>query len=173
MLDNSNFGGSNTIDYVNIQLGINDLKNTEVLVYANTVVGRITALIDSIHDATYGYPNARIIISLTPYVGNDKSGWSNAFFAISSYEKYCDVMMNFAAQLSIKFSSNLDYPNVFVCPTLLWVDRYYGYPRGLYNASARDAEKETIFTDSVHPDKSGYYQAADAIYSTLRKLFTI
>ena len=169
MSANSSFGGTNKIDFVFIQLGINDLKYSG---NPQSVVDNLITLCGKINDASYGYPTAKIIISQTPYACADRTGWATAFngAADSDYEAYISRMLKLAELIVSTFHENGTYPNVYVAPNMLFVDRYYGYPRKLVNASARDTTQVTEFTDSVHPDLSGYKQAADSFYSRLRSI---
>tara|TARA_R110002153_G_scaffold213063_1_gene365601 strand:- start:72 stop:2213 length:2142 start_codon:yes stop_codon:yes gene_type:complete len=167
MLDNSNFGGSNTIDYVFIQLGINDLKNGG---NTSTVISRFTTLINTILDSTYGYPSAKIIISATPYAGINRSGWGLDFNASSSYVEFVENMDNLARKVVTTFHNNASFPSVYVSPNLLFTDRTFGFPRALQNVSARSTEQIYRYTDSVHPSESGYKQCADAYYSVFRSI---
>lgn len=167
MSDNSNFGGTNTIDFVFIQLGINDLKNGGV---AATVISRLDTLIADILHSTRGYPSAKIIISATPYVGADATGWGLNFFADSSYLDFVEALNDLAVKVIANYHENASNPQLYVAPNFLFTDRKYGYPRALTNVSDRDSIQEFQYTDSVHPNESGYKQAADSYYSRLRSL---
>lgn len=166
MSENSNFGGANRIDIISIQLGINDLKSESITV-ADTLI-RYKSIVDSYLDATYGYPSAKILISYSPYSGDDRTGWVTAFNAVSDWDLFCKRMVELADGLKTAFAS---YGNVFIVPTMFWVDRKFGYPNALIAASARSSQTEFQFTDSVHPGTSGYYQAADAEYSNILRTF--
>jgi len=167
MLNNSFFGGSDRIDYVFIQLGINDLKDGG---NPSDVIARYTTIINNILDPTYGYPSAKIILSMTPYTAENKDGWALHFNATSSYEVYVSNMLKLMKLIVTTFENNVSFPNVFLSPNFLFVDRKFGYPRQLINISSRVTDQEYQYTDSVHPDTSGYKQCADSYYSRLRAL---
>ena len=167
MFDNANFGGANLIDFAFIQLGINDLKGGGS---PSAVVDRFKLIIADILHTTRGYPTAKIVVSTTPYTPIDRTGWALHFFADSSYINFVENMNTLAKLVIAEFHENVAYPNVYVAPNLLFVDRKFGYPFAATDVSDRDATQENRYTDSVHPSKSGYKQAADCYYSRLRGL---
>lgn len=169
MADNLNFGGIDDIDLVCIQLGINDLKSLAVTPLV--VLERMQTLIDAIHDTTYGYPTARIIISMSPYLGGDRTAWAVNFGALVPAEGYISAMLNLATLIKERFDYNSSNPLCYVAPNLIWTDRQYGYPHALEYVSARNqTDQEQQFVDSVHPNKSGYHQCADSYYGVFRAL---
>lgn len=159
---NSNFGAADRIDVAVIQLSINDFRYGGSV---TAVFNNIKALASKIQDPVTGYPDCRVLISMSPYTAITRDGWALHFKAISDYDGFVSRMLELD-KLLIKEENPANL--FFVCPTMLWVDRMYGYPRELTKVSDRATEEEYEYTDSVHPSISGYKQAADALYSKLR-----
>jgi len=167
MSTNSFFSGSNNIDCYFIQLGINDLKSGLAPIAG---YNKLKILVDDLLHPTYGYPSASIIISQTPYVCGDRTGWGEHFLAGFDYDTFVVNMIEYAKLIKENFENNISYPNVYISPNMLFVDREYGYPRTLQSASLRSSTQIYKYTDSVHPDTSGYLQAADSYYSRYRSI---
>jgi len=167
MADNNFFGGSDRIDIDFFQIGINDLK------YANdpqNVLNNIKTYVANMHHATRGYPDCKIIISLTQYAGITRDGWALHFKAGSDYERFVRDILTLHKLIIQEFDNNPNNPNCFVSANSLFVDRKYGYPSELIDVSSRCTVQESEYTDSVHPNQSGYYQGADASFSRIKSL---
>lgn len=170
MAQNSNFGGADAIDIVYIQLGINDLKFGSGVV--TDALARMESMIAYLRHPSNGYPSCKIVISIPADCGDNNTGWVKHFSGVnySGYLDYRFRMLEYAKGLINKFHNNPTFPNVFVSPINLFVDRHFGYPRDSFNSSSRSTEQVIEFTDSVHPSRSGYEQSADSHYSVLKSI---
>lgn len=170
MSDNSNFGGSDTIDFAFIMLGINDVfGGVATLASVTTVINYAKDLIDGILDATYGYPSCKIVLGLSPIGGNTRDGFANNYgsFNKETYERNMRLLWE---QMILEFDAGAYSANVSLGIPGVMVDRLYGYSLSAEAISSRVATTTDVHTNGVHPTASGYYQCADAFYNNFRNL---
>jgi len=170
--DNSIAGG---IDYVVINLGINDSNNwvdptrewtaAEIETYC---IDHAKNLVDAILDPTDGYPSCKVIIGIEPTGAWDPTvysysgeGWNFRYYSMLSLQKINKRLLDV-------FDGGSYGTQVDVCFDGLWVDRTYGYQVATVAESARSATTKLVITDRVHPSYIGYQQIADSFYSHLR-----
>ena len=171
MSTNSYFTGSDRIDYIFIMLGINDVfSGTKTQSDINDIIGRCKTLLSGATDATYGYPSAKIILSLPPIGGNTSDGFANNYGASTQRQQYEANMRLLWKSMITNFDNNAFASNVYLNSAGLWVDRTYGYDLTSTAISARYTTTTPIHTNGVHPTTSGYNQLVDSFYSTLRYL---
>jgi|SRR5665647_483759 len=156
-------GAVDRVDYMIYQIGINNLKNGTA---ASVVITGIKTFIDQF---IVDYPTAKIIIGY-PASGCDATGWSVHFFGNTSFVTFRKNMIDLWKLIESEFNGNALYPNVYACNAGQWIDRVYGMPYKLLPISARSAETQLTHWDSVHPEKSGYDQAADAYFAKVKSL---
>jgi lysophospholipase L1-like esterase len=161
---------SATLDYVVINLGINDVgvsgvEKTDAQI--TTIVNNADSLVKSIRHATYGFPNCKIIISLSPIGNVDYDAFAVSYGSLASPLIYEKNLRKLHKALSTKY---LNTNNTWVCPTYYNIDRTYGYTyTTTTKACARCSETITTHTNGVHPTTQGYMQMADIIFSYVRK----
>jgi len=168
MADNSNFGGSDRIDIDFYQIGINDLKWNQKP--AQEVLDNIKTYVANMHHATRGYPDCKIIISLSQFTGLTAEGFALHFGAASDFNLFGKNMHLLHKLIVSTFHNNPAYPNCYVSANMLFVDRKYGYPFDSVNVSARSTVQEMEYIESVHPNQSGYHQGSDATFSRIKSL---
>lgn len=168
MSDNSNFGGTDTIDFALIQLGINDIFSGVVTQGdVDTVIQNAKDLLAGILNATYGYPACKIILALSPIGGDTQDGFAANYgaFDVSQYERNMRLLWE---SMITNFDVGIYSAQVRLSINGLMVDRHYGYALTAENISARVTTQYDAHTNGVHPAASGYYQCADAFYSSIR-----
>lgn len=170
---NSNFGGTNTIDFAIIQLGINDvISGFKTQSDITAIINQAKALIDSILNASYGFPSCKVILAMPPICGNTSNGFADNYGAVTQRQQFENNMRLLWENMITAFDNGAYNTQVTLCASGLWVDRTYGYALADVAISARVATTEKRHTNAVHPTTSGYQQIADAWYSTLRFLLT-
>ena len=170
MSTNSNFGGSNTIDICVINLGVNDFvaNGYNPFNFDVTFKNAVTDLVNGVHDATYGYPNCKLIICLPTLPSLPKDGWALNYGAGYDYERYVYAMRLVWDYLIETYDADAHNANTSLAIVGLMVDRTYGFERTLTNVSGRSTVQEYETVNGVHPTDTGYYQFADAVYSQIR-----
>lgn len=171
----SNFGGTDTIDFVIVQLGVNDVSSllsnplyTKVS-GVETIITNIKTLVDKILDATYGYPSAKIILNLPPISGNTKDGFAAIGSGDTKQNRELLIRMLWERMVE-EFDESAYSAQVRLGISGLMIDRTYGYQRVLSNVSSRESTQIYEHNNSVHPYDSGYKQMSDAFYSAIRGL---
>ena len=168
---NSNFGGTNNIDFAIIQLGINHLlTGVKTQADVDAVITLAKTLINGILDSTYGFPACKIILAMPPTGGNTSNGFAENYGATTQRQQYEANMRLFNQSLITAFDNAAFSFQVTLCSSGLWVDRTNGYTLADVAISSRVATTEKRHTNAVHPNTSGYQQIADGMYSTLRFL---
>jgi lysophospholipase L1-like esterase len=162
---------SATLDYCIISLGINDVgaggatEKTDAQI--TTIVNNADSLVKSVRHATYGFPNCKIIVVLSPIGNIDYDAYSTNYGALASPLIYEKNLRKLHKALSTKY---LNTTNTWVCPAYYNIDRTYGYYYiTTTKACARCTQTITTHTNGVHPTTTGYLQMADIIYSYLRE----
>ena len=175
MAEWANFGGTDAIDFVCINLGLNDLAqwvyDRPKYIMVSEVEGIITnikSFVNLLLNATTGYPNAKIILGLEPISCLTRDAF--AVGGVTNYDKENSewMMRQLWKRMIAEFDNNAFSSQVRLAIPGLMVDRTYGYERSLANVSARDAAQIYEHINAVHPSTSGYYQMADAYYSSIR-----
>jgi lysophospholipase L1-like esterase len=172
MSNNSNFGGTDTIDFVFIQMGINDIFGNTILNPAqiNAIIDNAKALITAIHDPVRGYPSCKVIIGIPP-IGNDNDGFSESAYYYANYSYYAyEVNMRSLWEALVKNFDNDAFPNTRLSINGIMMDKDYAYGKVSEVVSARNDTVIERYNNGVHPGLTGYYQIADAYYSVLRSL---
>lgn len=161
--------GTDKIDIVTIQLGINDCFGNTVLSAA--IIEGYTNYAKLIIDAFLAdNANTKVIIMLPSTDGNTYGGWGANYGAAYSKNVYQKNIFNLREKIITEFDSSAYDANVSVGIAGLVIDRYYGYALGDAAISARVATTEKVHTNAVHPTTSGYQQMGDAIYANILKL---
>ena len=167
MSTNSNFGGSDIIDIVTINLGTNDILgvNHPRELY-NEVLVNVKSIVDFILDPVSGYPSCKIVISLPPLPA-DKNGFGSIQGADDMYEKFETYIRLFWLELIKVFDDSNYNSNVSLGVSGLMLDRDYGFAYSNVQISARNTNLISEQNNNVHPNDSGEYQLADGIYSSI------
>lgn len=156
-------GAVDAIDFFVYQIGINDLKNEgSPMSVINNIKTLVAALLAD-------YPNCKIILGM-PASGCDADGWSLHFGDVSRYEVFRNNMIEYQKLLLENFADGVYADNVYVCNAGHFVDRIYGFPYAEENESSRINVKVMRHIDSVHPNKGGYGQMADAYFAMVKAL---
>jgi lysophospholipase L1-like esterase len=164
-------GFTGNIDYCYIQLGINEMFTSELSqAQIDAIINKAKSFCDTLLDASYGYPNCKIIIGYEPPSALSLDAFSTNYGASRNWIAYLRNMRLYYETLLADFDNGAYDGNVWFCPAGLWVDREYGYPTVNENVSARQATPIIIQSNFVHPSISGYKQMADAIYSIIRAI---
>lgn len=154
------------IDYVYGQMVYNDTPNNAVVPQSsldtkvNTVKTFIEALIKD-------YPNAKVVLVNSPVPSYD--GCATNYTANSAFQDWQyinDWMHKYRSYIYAKLKEM--YPNnVEFCDVNAQFDIDHGYPVSNVAYNIRTTEKYNRQSNGVHPNDSGYYQCADAIYRHL------
>jgi hypothetical protein len=160
--------GATLLDFVTIQLGVNDCGGavkTEAAIL--TIIAKAKLLIDA-----FLADNAacKIIVELPTIDGNTKGGWGTNYGATDSKEAYQTNLWRFRELVISNFDVGAYNANVSVGIAGLGIDRYYGYELDSVAISARDSSTELIHINAAHPITSGYEQIGDSIYPQLLQL---
>lgn len=164
--------GLSAPDVVVVQLGINDcFSGRQTQKQIDDVANNCLALVNAITDATYGYPSARIVISLPPFGAPGNNAFGINYGSGFTPENFKRNLRRLWADLVAIFSNSNYSANVRVAASGLFVDRVNGYSTTTRAISARVSTNETVYNDAVHPAYSGYQQIADAVYSVIRSFY--
>jgi lysophospholipase L1-like esterase len=162
---------SAALDYVIIELGINDCFSATEQTTAQTaaIVTNALTLVTAIRNATYGFPNCKILIGLTTICTTDADACAANYGSTMSPVIFEKNVRALHKALSAQF---LNTSKTLVVPVFYGVDRIYGYD---YNtttkACARCTQTITHHTNMVHPTTVGFNQMADIFYSYLCRAF--
>lgn len=170
------------IDVMIVQLGINDIfggvgaatmtaaQLAQVQVYSDMII-------DAALDASTGYPNCKIIISLAPTGAAHLSAAGSDYDASDTWYFYEKNMKMYNAAMLARYDGGAYDANVDICNASLWVDRDYSYTFTTPVVSSRtgqpDGDAGTSNTAAyysgglVHPNIDGSEQIADAWYCQL------
>jgi lysophospholipase L1-like esterase len=157
--------GESTLDFVIIQLGINEF-GVSLLKSEAQITSAYTNLNLLITGILTDYPNAQIIVSLSPVCADSRDGFGDNYG--NSYNRIA-YEVNMIRMFNLFIENYSDDSNIHIAPTFLWIDRDYGYLTQSVNISARYAVSITENSNAVHLSASGYDQMADAIFSVIRK----
>jgi lysophospholipase L1-like esterase len=83
--------------------------------------------------------------------------------------QYADITYRFMATVYGQFSS---YPSLYIVPLGLMHDSANNYTVGTEAVNPRSSITQPRITDATHPQVSGQYQTADAMFGTFSKYFT-
>jgi len=176
-------GLTGDIELVCINLGGNDAfdfasRYNRAMTSADVdtaVIELAKALIDTLQSATYGYPNAQVVLNIMPA----PSAWASSFgksYGQGNNGLYIDYQksMREIAKATIAAFDNGAYDrHVDVCYGGAWLDNIRGYPTETISpAASRITDYELRGTNWLHPALDGNYQIADALYSHLKYAVT-
>jgi hypothetical protein len=158
-------------DYVIVNLGLNEAANAAIAgqtLDTAAVIASATAFLDTIFNATYGYPDCRVLINLEPASAALRSSFGVYYGSLWSSGLYFSNVRSLMQAYLTAFDGGAYSNRVDVVNGDLWVDPIYGYPTIDAAISARYTTQEPYGTNFLHPDANGSKQMADAIYSHLR-----
>ena len=162
---NNNFPGS--LDFVFIELGNNDIGLGADHASVKKIIRYAKSLIAAILSAKTGFPQAKIILGIPP-AGSSQDGFGTNYGTSINVEQTKKNIRMLSEAMVATFDKGAFSNNVHLSANILWVDRYYGYPRTAVRASDREETLIEEHTNAVHPSLSGYQQMADAFYSAMR-----
>lgn len=144
--------GYSGVDYVFINLGVNDIGRNN---HYSDFTDFYDLIIASIHDYD---ANIRIGIGLPPVRGLMDNG---------NQKSVNDGL--YADKKLISVYDNRENENIYVIPFFLNVDPDHDYNFVMESISVRNPDvKMMVCTDSTHPSSVGYYKMADVLYSYLK-----
>ena len=154
------------IDYVYGQMVYNDTPNAEVVPQSSldTKVNTVKTFIDAL---IKDYPNAKVVLVNSPVPSYD--GCATNYTATSCFQdwQYINDWMHKYRSYIYKTLKE-QYPNnVEFCDVNAQFDIDHGYPTSNVAYNIRTSEKYNRQSNGVHPNDTGYYQCADAIYRHL------
>ena len=166
--------GYTTVDYVNINLGINDMfsygyENTSVDAInqqITVVLSQYQTMIDSIKsfDTTI---KIGIMITIPPAYTQDA-------FAVAYNNgptRFGNKMTNFMwVKALIKYFVGKEAQGIYIVPINVNIDTKHNFPTETVPANARSGVMVVRQNNGVHPAEGGYYQIADVIYYWLKSL---
>lgn len=150
-----------TPDFIVILLGINGLS------FDNTTnVANIKTMVDNIRSE---YPSLPVFVCNTPYRSNQNGYYSigsDGYHSVADFQFGSDTkIMDLQNKIENVFAG---YSNVHVVPMSLCMDREYDYGNVPTPVNPRLTEITIdIPNESVHPQLPGYYQMADALWSSI------
>ncbi|MEN6303820.1 MAG: hypothetical protein ABFD96_13900 [Armatimonadia bacterium] len=186
-LDDQGFTGP--IGYAVIMLGWNNVAGwgaadaTAAQIAAS--ISDLDTLVSVLKDPTgyRGYADCRVYVCTNPMAANALSAFGTAYAgsAAATYKAAWPYWQRNMARLNQAIIDRFDDDGTYsdprgqvdVIPVHLWVDRIYGYPYSALAVSARNSAEILQHTNYLHPNATGKYQEADAIYSALRHGFAM
>jgi len=159
---------ASVIDYVSMQLGINEILGETVIASHTATINYIKTLIDAfIADNA----SCKINVQLPTISGNTGDGFAANYGGSYSRAVYEQNAFALRAAILAAFDNGAYHANVLVGAVGLTVDRYYGYTLTTTTAAARLSDSVQEHTNAVHPGTGGYLQAGDQVYAeTLARL---
>ena len=155
-------------DMIVIWLGTNGI-NLEPKTNVDGALG-IKTLVDNIREEDTTTP---IIIVNTIFrgtqngIGNQSN--TDGYISQSSYKHQEDKKVMLLSQAVDEML--LDYENVFFCPASVTMDSEYDYGVQKYPVNPRLTDTDTVFEimpyEATHPQKVGYEQVADELFSVI------
>jgi hypothetical protein len=141
------------------------------------VVQLAKAFVDTLQNATYGFPNAHIVFNIMPAPSALMSAYGNNYGGADNgaYVNYQKSMRAIAKAMIREFDGGAYDRHVDICYGGLWMDPVLAYPNDTSNASSvRTASiNEIQGTNFLHPYLWGSHQVADAIFSHLKYTYTL
>lgn len=154
------------IDLLHLDFGINDVSTISQQQKIPTDA-EIKAIVDNEDKLIAAFladnPNGKVVSACV------KGSVSSMNQDKGHYAYMLGQLMLRAEQIK-RYDYNTANPNVFVSPSGLAIDRWYGYPRKQVPAATRIATEITVSADNVHPSAEGYAQVADSICGVVLNL---
>lgn len=167
--DGEKFSLKHYIDTQSNVIGVPDA--VQLLLGTNGIAIDPTKNVDAIIrivDAIRGeYPDMPIFVCNTIYRSKQDGYYTtgdDGYAASSDFERSADIkIMNLQKALSNALS---DYENLYIIPLSVCMDRDYNFGHKEVAVNPRSEITTYIPNESVHPQKEGYLQIADVIYSS-------
>lgn len=154
-----NSKGFASVDYVFINLGTNDITQTQNL--TNTVAN-LNTIIESIH---YFNSNIKIFVGIPTTPPKTQTSWYN------QYNNVTVKMMRYRCfDLAKKMLEGISGTNIILVPLYITLDTVYDFPHSQMAVSYTNPELIDYISDPIHPNTYGYYKIANIIYSFLINL---
>lgn len=142
------------LDLVSFQLGLNGSEAIETT--RQYIVNLYNAAIAD-------NPNCIVVLGLVTGPANTVDAYGANYGAgnwMDSIKRY-----HSRRQLYFDLAESGDYPNMRIATPNLNIDRYFGFPMGTRDVSARNTTQEQYHTNFVHPNATGYAQIGDSFFS--------
>jgi lysophospholipase L1-like esterase len=164
------YNSGNSIDVVLIFLGCNDVfdandKNIENKI--EYMLKYYEKLIEMVHQ----YSNKTkigLLMPLPPASSQDSFGYN--YNCRQTRIQYKRNQSHLVAYILKKYQKKQKEDNIFIVPTHLNIDTCHSYPVREENVNSQTCEKIIRQVNGVHPDKTGYYQIGDTVFSWLKSL---
>lgn len=156
-------------DVVFIQLGVNDTfgltSDQAVIDFCGTAFPKLDTLINSIKSAN---PAAKIVVMTPPVYANQDAFGSNYGCNQTAWRAKRNIVgFN---KLLISNYSNKEANSIYLLGSGVNVDTFNNFPTGVTKINSHNQNNITIQINGVHPDVSGYYQIADAMWACLKAI---
>lgn len=150
--------GVNHIDHCIILLGWNSTGTNETY-----YKGIVRTFLDSLLDATYGFPNCKI--TLVGLQVPSRNGMANNYGI--GWKYYTKLQHVWNLQEWYQELADEEYPTAdFVCMSAQF-DTEYNCITSQMDVDLRNNQKVTVQTNAVHPASAGYLEIADAVCRNL------
>ena len=174
-IDFSNYLSSNglsTPDIIVFACGTNDIINSINSDVADSIASSLNWLDSLIKYARQDIPGAKICINTVM----PPSYYQDAFYNYNQTANRIRTRNQFKYNYYLYNSSLFSRYNsdsVIIIPTNIYLDTKHNMKTGNVPINSRNKTIISRQNDAVHPDSSGYYQEADAIYSAIKSLYDI
>jgi lysophospholipase L1-like esterase len=109
-----------------------------------------------------------LLMPLPPASSQDSFGYN--YNCRQTRIQYKRNQSHLVAYMLKKYQKKQKEDNIFIVPTHLNIDTCHSYPVREENVNSQTCEKIIRQVNGVHPDKTGYYQIGDTVFSWLKSL---
>lgn len=162
------YNNGNFIDVALIFLGCNDVfdaNDANIESKIDYMLNYYEKLVQMVHQ----YSNKTkigLLIPVPPASSQDAFGYN--YNCRQTRVQYKRNQSRLAARMLEKYQSRQKEDNIFIVPTHLNIDTYHSYPVRQERVNSNTDETIVRQINGVHPDKTGYYQIGDTVYSWLK-----
>lgn len=142
----------------------------------SAVIDLAKAFVDTLQNATYGFPNAHIVFNIMPAPSALWSAYGNNYGGVNNgaYVNYQKSMRSIARAMIREFDGGAYDRHVDICYGGLWMDPVLGYELDASNANSfRITDNEVQSKNFLHPYLYGSHQIADALFSHLKYTYEL
>jgi lysophospholipase L1-like esterase len=157
-----------TPTHVVIKLGINDLfSDTTDSSADSTITSVMSRFATMVNNITNYVSGVKVGICLVEPCSRDQDAWGANYLSgqlgLRARRNYWKMNLSLIAAYGGRTAEGL-----YVIPTNVCIDDYWGYARATVAVNSREATTITRMSNGVHPGTSGNAQIADCIWAWLK-----
>lgn len=160
--------GYTSVDYVLINLGINDMSGYTDDATLKKDMPKFLANLQTMIDSVHAYnPNVKVGVFITPQPSYHQDAFGKSYGTGRNQWRYKRNAILWVKTM-VDYFKGKEASNIYLVPVNVNLDTEHNMPTETVPVNSRNSQTIVRQNNGVHPAESGYYQMSDMVYYWLK-----